>query len=127
MKIANAVTAKKHQSDKPPVHRDVQRAEGLDAFPTNQRSRIPDNLTQTNGTMTDPVASSPASSSVTPIRRTRLADLENEIATLCVELQAEAEQHDVELAQALDGFERRLTALEGHSRSASTTVDIQHD
>jgi hypothetical protein len=56
---------------------------------------------------------------------TELADLENEIAALCVQVPAEAEQHEAELAQALERFERRLVALERHSRSASTTVDIQ--
>jgi hypothetical protein len=60
-----------------------------------------------------------------PIRRTRLADLEDEIASLCVQVQAEAEQHEAELAQALERFERRLVALEWHSRSASTRFYIR--
>jgi hypothetical protein len=57
--------------------------------------------------------------------RTRLAELEDEIAALRVQVQAEAEQHEAELAQALERFERRLVALERRSLSASTTFDIQ--
>jgi hypothetical protein len=62
-----------------------------------------------------------------PIRETRLADLEDEIAALCVQVQAEAAQHDAELAQALEWFERRLVALEWHSRGTSTTFYMQPD
>jgi hypothetical protein len=54
----------------------------------------------------------------------RLADLEDEIAALCVQVQAEAEQHEAGLGQAVERFERRLVPLEWHSRSASTTFAL---
>jgi hypothetical protein len=63
--------------------------------------------------------------------RTRLAELEDEIAALRVQVQAEVEQHEAELAQALEWFERRLVALERalaqrqHDVRDPTTTNLQ--